>query len=106
MQQTLLQITQTILSALDSDEVNSIDDTVESQQVATLLRQVYYDIATDLDLKEHEGMLEINASTDPLKPTLMTIPTDVSDVKWLKYDNRADSDTTPNYVDVKFMEFN
>lgn len=106
MQQTLLQITQTILSALDSDEVNSIDDTVESQQVATLLRQVYYDIATDLDLKEHEGMLEINASLDPLKPTMMTIPTDVSDVKWIKYDNRDDGDTSPNYVDVKFMEFN
>lgn len=106
MQQNLLQIVQTILSALDSDEVNSIDDTVESMQVATLLRQLYYDIAVDLDLKEHEGMLEINASGDPDKPVLMTIPSDVSDVKWIKYDCKEDGDTAPLYQDVKFMEFN
>ena len=106
MQQNLLQIVQTILSALDSDEVNSIDDTVESMQVATLLRQLYYDIAVDLDLKEHEGMIEINASGDPAKPVLMTIPSDVSDVKWVKYDSKEDGDTAPLYKDIQFMEFN
>ena len=105
MQQTLLQIVQTILSSMDSDEVNSISDTVESMQIATMLRQLFYDIATDLDLREHEGLIQINAAGDPLKPVLMTIPSTASDIKWIKYDNKEDADTAPNYKPVTFMEF-
>lgn len=105
MNQNLLEIVQIILSALDSDEVNSIDDTVESMQVATLLKQLFYDMATDLDLREHEGMMEINASLDPLKPTIMTIPSDASDILWVKYDCREDGDTTPLYKEIKFLPF-
>lgn len=105
MQQTLLQIVQTILSAMDSDEVSSISDTTESMQVAVMLRQLFYDIATDLDLREHEGLIEINASLDPAKPTMMVVPSDASDIKWVKYDCRGEDETSPRYTEIKFVEF-
>ena len=38
MKRTLLEMTQDILSAIDADEVNSIDDTVEATQVATIIK--------------------------------------------------------------------
>ncbi len=41
MKYTLLEIVQEILSDMDSDEVNSIDDTTESEQVATIVKSTY-----------------------------------------------------------------
>ena len=39
---TLLDMTQNILSALDSDPVDSIDETVEAVQVAELIKEAYF----------------------------------------------------------------
>ncbi len=102
---TLNDMVTIILSAMDSDEVNSIDDTVESVQVALLIKAVYYDIATDLGLPEHEGLFELNASGNSLQPTLMSLPTNVTRLNWIKYDNKADADTFKDYKSVRFVEF-
>ena len=37
MKTTLLQIVQSILSDMDSEEVNSISDTTEAQQIASVV---------------------------------------------------------------------
>jgi hypothetical protein len=105
MQKTLLNIVQDILSSLDSDEVNSISDTVESMQIARLAEQLFYDIAVDVDLHEHEGFIELLSSGDLTKPCVMTLPTEVSDIEWINYDNKLDGDTVPDYKPVQFMEF-
>lgn len=104
MRRTLLDLTQEILSSLDSDEVNSISDTVESYQVAVLLRGVYYDLATDLGLLEHETTFGLLASADPLKPVTMTIPSNVTRVHNISYDHKELAETTPDYRLVKFMK--
>lgn len=105
MQKDLLSIVQYILSALDSDEVSDINDTVESRQIVVMAEQLFYDIAVDLNLNEHKGMIEINASLLPSTPCTMTIPSKVSDVEWIKYDNQVFGDTTPVFEPVQFMEF-
>jgi len=101
---TLLEMVQQILSSMDSDEVNSIGDTVESNQVALLIRGVYYDLATDFDLPEHKTLFELNASGDNTKPTLMSIPSNVKKIDWVKYNNKLDTDTMSDYRDVRFIE--
>lgn len=105
MQQTLLEIVQLILSAMDSDEVNSISDTVESNQVALIVKNVYYDSAVELNLREHEKLFELLASGDSLKPTLMTVPTDVTNVTSIKYNYKTDEDTYDRYEEVKYLPF-
>ncbi len=102
MRYTLLEIVQQILSAMDSDEVSSINDTVESYQVALLVKSVFYDIATDLNLPEHNGLFELDASGDNTKPTLMTLPTTVTRLDEVKYDQKETADTYKNYVDVEY----
>jgi hypothetical protein len=102
---TLLEMVQRILSAMDSDEVNSISDTVESNQVALMLKQTFYDCASDLDLPQHEGLFELNASGDPAKPTLMTTPTNVIKVRSIRYNNILTGETNPNYKEVDFIKF-
>ena len=105
MRYTLLEAVQLILSSLDSDEVNSYSDTVESVQVANLLKSTYYDLATDLDLPEHETLFELDASGSSSKPTLMTVPTTVTKLVSVKYNNKLTSDTNNNYRDVYFQPF-
>ena len=40
----LLAMTQDILSDMDSDDVNSINDSVEALQVAQIIKTTYYNI--------------------------------------------------------------
>lgn len=54
MKQTLLEMVQLILSSIDGEEVNSIDDTVEANQVALIVKSVYYDMLSDISLPEIE----------------------------------------------------
>ena len=105
MRYTLLEAVQYILSSMDSDEVNNYDDTVESLQIARLLRAVYYDMATDLSLPEHHTLFELDASGDNAKPTLMTVPSTVTKLEWIKYNNALTTDTNAIYKRVEFLPF-
>lgn len=78
-------MTQDILSAMDSDEVNSIGDTTESLQVATIIKNTWYNIVARASLPEHMGMFKLDASTDNTLPVLMLKPSNVDHVDWLKY---------------------
>lgn len=106
MKQSLLELTQSLLASMDSDEVNSISDTVESHDIAILLRDVYYDIAVELNLTAHESLFELEPSLDPLQPTLMFLPENVCKLEWVKYNNQLITDTNSTYLPVKFKPFN
>lgn len=97
--QTLLNIVQNILSAMSSDEVNSIGDTVESMQVAQIVQNKYYDIVARGDLTLDNQLFQLNPSDTPNIPVLMTLPVGVSRIDWLKYydTNPADSTQTDQF---------
>lgn len=103
MSETLLSLTQTVLSSMDSDEVNSISDTVEANQVALVIKTVYFDIITRANLPEHYTLRSMVASGTSAKPTLMTLPSDVAEVYWLKYNKATLTDTDDNFQPVELM---
>lgn len=103
MKYTLLELTQTILSSMDSDEVNSIADTTEAMQVATIIRTAYFDILNRANLPEHTSLITLDASGDNTKPTLMTVPSTVKEVLWIKYNKATVEDTDINMQDVLFL---
>lgn len=95
--QTLLDMTQEILSSLSSDEVNSIGDTTESMQVATIIKRKYFDIVARSGLPEHNQLIQLTPSNDIDKPVLMYVPEEVNTVEWIKYfDSNTFDGTTPN----------
>lgn len=102
MKFTHLEIVQEILSAMESDQVNSIADTPESEAVSLILRSVYYDLAIDLNLPSHEGLFELDPSLDALKPTLMFVPSNVSKIHNIKYNIKETGETYSNYSDMVF----
>lgn len=93
MKYTLLQLTQSVLSSMSSDEVNSIGDTTESLQVAEIIRQKYLDIISRVPITDHEQLLQLDAGLSDEMPVLMTVPAAVADIKWLKYFNTNPNDS-------------
>lgn len=85
--QTLLELTQNILSAMSSDEVNSITDTVESQQVAEEIRNTYFELYSNRNLNQFESLINLESLNDPDTPHVMTYPADVRQIRWIKYKN-------------------
>lgn len=104
MKYTLLEMTQQILLAMEGDEVDDIDETAESTAIAKTIREVFYDIAGMLDLPEHHGVFNLTA-TGASTPVTMIIPSDVTAIDWVKYNNDDDT-TNPAFVAVRFWPFN
>lgn len=92
MKKTLLTIVQDILNDMGSDEVNSIDDTVESQQVASIVRQCYQEVISNRNWPHLKRISTFDSSLDPNKPTHLAIPEDVKEIKEFRYDCQRKSD--------------
>jgi len=101
---TVLAMTQDILSDMDSDEVSSIDDTVEAMQVAQIIKTAYYEVINDGDWPHLGQLLQLTASGDSELPTHMTLPDDVRYMEWIKYNKRKSTDTKDKYAGVTYME--
>lgn len=99
---TLLELVQSILSSMDSEEVNNISDTVESRQVVEIIKTTYNDLASKIDFPEHFDFFELEASGDNAKPVLMTRPTDVKSIVWIKYNCIADDETVQNHKTIQY----
>lgn len=99
---TLLEMVQDILSDIDGDEVNDISDTIESSQIATVIRNVYRSIVEEYDLMAIEVAFQLQASTTSARPTHMTVPSSVFDVKSIRYDVRTDVLIKPQYREIPY----
>ena len=91
MKKTLLQIVQNILSDLDSEDVNSISDTVEAMQIARVVENTFYNIVATRDVPEHTSMLKLTALSDSARPTHFQYPDNVKSVTDVWYDKSDDS---------------
>jgi hypothetical protein len=102
MKYTLLELTQNILSRLDSDEVDSISDTTEAMQVARIVRNTYFNILARAQLPELKKLVQLVSSGDNTKPVLMTRPDNVTHIDWIKYNVRTSTDTNDifDYVTI------
>lgn len=103
MKYSLLELVQNVLSSLDSDEVDSIDDTAEARQVAQIVRQCYFNIVARADLPELKDLFTLTASGDNTKPVLMTFPSNVTSIDWLKYNKKTPSLTTETFAYVTIL---
>ena len=85
MKTTLLQIVQSILSDMDSEDVNSINDTIEEQQIASVVEDTYYNIIAARDLPEHNKLMTLTAMSDSAKPTHFKYPSDTKHIERVEY---------------------
>lgn len=93
---TLLEIVQGTLNAMDSDDVASIDDTVESSQVALIAKEVFYEIVSQRDWPFLRTTFSLTGLADTTRPTYMELGENYSKIEWVKYNKK---DVT--YLDPK-----
>ena len=94
---TLLDMTQSILSDMSSDEVNSISDTIEALQVAQIIKDTYYNLIDGRDWPHLYQMFQLTPSGNATNPTTMTLPEGVIDVIWVKYNVMTATDTANKF---------
>lgn len=98
---TLLEMTQDILNDMDSDPVNSIDDTVESAQVAQIIKTTYFNITAQRDWPFLKALSALTGLADASNPTKMQIPATVNKILWLKYNKKDVTYKTPkDFLDL------
>jgi hypothetical protein len=85
---TLLALTQNILSSMDSDEINSIGDTVESLQVAEVIAETYEYLVENTDIPGRAALIKLDSSSDPDRPNVMKLPAHVDNIEWVRYDGK------------------
>lgn len=102
MKRTLLDMVQDILSALDSDEVNSIDDTVEATQVATIIKNCYLNMSSNRNWSQQKRLIAFNHSGTPDRPTHLKSPDNLKELHSFRYNVTKDSRT--EYREVQYRE--
>lgn len=103
MKYNLLEITQAVLSSLDSDEINTIGDSVESQQVVDIVKVVYDDMISRSDLTANKVLFNLTSSNDITKPVLMYKPINIDRIDWIKYDCRGHVDDDPLWEEMRYL---
>lgn len=99
---TLLDITQDILNDISGDEVNSIDDTMESVQAAAIVRSTYFDMMSSRNWPHTKLMIYVSASGNTATPTIMTLPENTKELILINYDKSKDP-TLISYEEVKYI---
>lgn len=100
MKMTLLEIVTDILNDMDSDEVNSIDDTIESQQVAQIAKTCYFEMIGNRNWPHLKQLVQLEASGDLSKPNYLILPENLKELSLFKYEKQKAGDTKTVLEDV------
>lgn len=99
MKMSLLDIVQDILSDMDSDEVNSIDDTTEAQQVAQVVKTCYFEMIGNRNWPHLKRLLQLTNVNDLNRPNYLKLPTNLKELVDVRYQKE-----NGQYVSLKFRE--
>jgi hypothetical protein len=104
MKLTLLELVQDILNDMDSDEVNSIDDTFESQQIAQIIKSTYFAMMSNRNWSHLKRAIQLRGSTSLAYPTHMTLEEEVKELSFINYDTSKAGNTSKNYTRLRWLE--
>lgn len=99
---TLLEMTQDILSDMDSDEVNSINDSVESLQVAQIIKTTYFNIVDGKHYPHFDELFQLDSASDT-RPTHMKIPDTIENINWIKYNTKKTLAAKDLYTEMEYL---
>jgi hypothetical protein len=102
MKRTLLEMVQSILNDMDSEAVNSINDSVEAQQIASVIEDVYYNIVAARNIPEHQQLLKMTSLSSSVRPTHFQYPTNTREIVSLAYN--TDTQGKINFQEMYFVE--
>lgn len=100
---SLLDMVQLILNDMDGDNVNSIDETTESQQVASIIRQNYNALLSVGDWPHLKKVGKLVSLNDTSRPTHMKMPKGTLEVIELYYNKDREDLNQKRYTRIKYV---
>lgn len=104
MKYTLLDIVSDILSDMDGDYVDSINDTDEATQVAQIVKTTYQALMSNRNWSHTARLIHLTASSDSLLPTHMSIDEQFKELISVYYDSKKDGETRIRYEQIKYLD--
>lgn len=101
---TILQLVQQLGEGIGSDEIDSLDETIEASEIATILEQSVSEVISRKRwefLKDRVRQLDARAGGSTQLNTLV-IPSDVTRVTCLKYRNT--NNTVTEFTQIKYLQ--
>ena len=104
MKLSLLDIVQDILNEMDGDTVNSIDDTVEAQQVAQIVKTTYLEMMANRNWPHLQTGFSCSSFTDVDYPTSLALPENIKELRWIKYNKRTSTDVKDKWDGLTYLQ--
>jgi hypothetical protein len=102
-QRNLLDLVQTILEALGESQVDSIEETGPSLQVANIIRDVYYEGLANRNWA-HKFTVTSLTPLGSSQPTHLIIGSSIKEIERINYNKRKASDTKDKYGEVDYKD--
>jgi hypothetical protein len=104
MGQTLLKIVQDILSAMNGDEVNSIQDTEEAVQVARIVEGTYLAMMSNTTWPHTRRALTVSARSSSDFPTYIKVVDNLKELISIYYNTKKITSDRDNYTKLTWLE--
>ncbi len=104
MKQTLVEIVQTIMNDIDGDFINSIADTDEALQVASIVRTTYYELFNRKQWPHSKTINKMQGLSNNEYPTYLKLPERLYRLDTLNYDKSLKDDNRLLLSRVKWKE--
>lgn len=101
---TLLEIVQSTLASMASDQVNTLTDSDESLVVAEIAKDTYYEILSRDDWPFLKKVRGLDSYGDTNYPIFLRSPVPVAYIKNVRYNKRKSTDTYDKYEEIQYKE--
>lgn len=104
MKMRLDAMVQDIHNDLDLDEINSINDTVESMQVAQIIKTTYFAMMSNRNWPHLRQTISLVPSHNLARPTHMSVPDNIKELSFINYNCHRKGETRLRYKAIKWQE--
>tara|TARA_B100001564_G_scaffold329043_1_gene313219 strand:- start:487 stop:1164 length:678 start_codon:yes stop_codon:yes gene_type:complete len=87
---------------MDSEDVNTISDTIEAQQVASVVEDTYFNIIAARSIPEHNKLIPLVSLANNAKPTHFTYPARTKQL--MRVDYNIGTASVPDYREIVYVE--
>lgn len=102
MTKTVLEIVQSVLTEISGDDVNTISETQESEDVAKLVENAYFELVSHTTWPHTRRAVALSPFSDSEKPTHMKLIDNVKELISVSYDCRKTGETRRNYRELQY----
>ena len=100
---TLLDIVQSVLSSMSSDEVNDINDTIESTQVALIAKEAYLDLMSQSEWPHLLNDGELLGLGDTTRPNYMQLAAGAYRLEEVRYETTQTGDADRTFKTIEYQ---